>query len=78
MKGGLVLKKCYHGEIAISTDRHVIVADYVANHVIQDSRWFEKCKWYWLPAQNGAGKLTTKREMYPFVDAVGECSYLPG
>ena len=29
-------------------------------------------------ARDGAGMMTTKRGMYPFVDAVGERSYLPG
>ena len=29
-------------------------------------------------ARAGAGMMTTKKRMYPFVDAVGEHSYLAG
>ena len=29
-------------------------------------------------AWDGAGMMTTKREMHPFVDAVGKRSYLAG
>ena len=56
----------------------MIVVDYVADRVFEIRADYEKCKWCCLPAQDGAGKLTTKRGMYPFVDAVGERSYLSG
>ena len=39
----------------------MIIADYVADRVVRVARRFAKCNRYWL--------MTTKRRMYPFVDA---------
>ena len=77
MKGGLVWKKCYHGEIAVSADLHVIAADYVANHV------FEILADLWNVMVLIAGpewrrQADNQKGMNPFVDAVGERSYLSG
>ena len=78
MEEGLVWKKCLHGEISVLFGSYMTIAYYVVNCVVYDTRQFEKEIGAEYQAKIGSGEMTIKRVIYPFVDTVGERSYLTG
>ena len=68
MKERVSLKEvCTRGNCVLCR-LHVIIADYVADHVIRNTRKIKK----------EIGADGNQKGLFPFVDAVGERSYLAG
>ena len=68
MKERVSLKEVHTMGHCVLCRSHVIIADYGADRVIRDTRQFKR----------EIGADDNQKGLFPFVDAVGERSYLAG
>ena len=66
------------GEIAVFADLHVIAADYVADHLFEIRADMRNVSLVLVAGPEWRRHADDQKGMNPFVDAVGERSYLSG